>query len=477
MFNTEIDVAAIMREIKKAAMVHEGTITDVRNSSESAIGNVKNELIRINDFIYNTHKDSENYIEMGREIPVNKARPYIIQKILILYRRFFRKSTRFLALDQKKYNEYVGAEIKALQEGQIQLIKVIDILSLLNSENENLKKQINTIQSLVDTANDHIDEYNQKTNELFEKFSQESSDNLLSQLSELKTDLQRTCAQSFLAYEQEQTANFHSLTSTFEQNLHKEWRVQFEDFANSIEQKYQKSNHLDDKTYCAFEEKFRGTSEEIKQRLQIYIDKYIIPNIRYKQTEKILDLGCGRGEFLELLAENGFNAEGIDSNQTMVETCTQKGLSAFNEDLFEYLSSLPDNSIKIITAFQVIEHIGHDKLVALLKEAYRVLDYHGCLILETPNCLNAEVGSGSFYSDPTHIRPIYPAYAEFLAQNCGYYETELFYWKDEEIKKWISSVTNADSTDILNSPVVRTLLESVKKAFYVSPDYAIIATK
>src|SRR5699024_3453944 len=112
-------------------------------------------------------------------------------------------------LDQKKYNEYVGAEIKALQEGQIQLIKVIDILSLLNSENENLKKQINTIQSLVDTANDHIDEYNQKTNELFEKFSQESSDNLLSQLSELKTDLQRTCAQSFLAYEQEQTANFH----------------------------------------------------------------------------------------------------------------------------------------------------------------------------------------------------------------------------------------------------------------------------
>ena len=97
MFNTEIDVAAIMREIKKAAMIHEETITDEWNSSESAIGNVKNELIRINDFIYNTHKDSENYIEMGKEIPINKARPYIIQKISILYRRFFRKSTRFLA--------------------------------------------------------------------------------------------------------------------------------------------------------------------------------------------------------------------------------------------------------------------------------------------------------------------------------------------------------------------------------------------
>ena len=131
MFNREIDVAEIMREIKRRAGVCEEDINTSEEPQIQEIETIRNELVRINDYIANTRQDSENYMEMGREIPVDPSRPYLIRKLLVLYKRLFRKSTRFLALDQKKYNEYVNMEIKALQESQVQVIRLVGSMAAL----------------------------------------------------------------------------------------------------------------------------------------------------------------------------------------------------------------------------------------------------------------------------------------------------------------------------------------------------------
>ena len=451
MFNREIDVAEIMREIKRRAGVCEEDINTSEEPQIQEIETIRNELVRINDYIANTRQDSENYMEMGREIPVDPSRPYLIRKLLVLYKRLFRKSTRFLALDQKKYNEYVNMEIKALQESQVQEIRLVGSMAALKSENETLKK-----------TNSRLEASLQRTGQLLDQVQENLSELHLT----LKDELYQECMDSMNKNFQE---NRNELAELMESSL--------SNFFEHCRRTYVEQNHLDGKLYCNFEDQFRGNSEEIKKRLLIYVNKYIHTVIRNKSEEKILDLGCGRGEFLELLAEDGYSAIGVDINPDMVEVCKQKGLNAEASDLFEYLRGLPDNSIKVVTAFQVVEHISHAKLIELLQEVYRVLDFHGCLIFETPNCRNIEVGAGNFYSDPTHIRPVYPEYAEFLAKSNGYYETELFYWKQNDVDEWIDTVIASDTTPALESPVVRTLLESTKNLFYSSPDYALIAIK
>ena len=125
---------------------------------------------------------------------------------------------------------------------------------------------------------------------------------------------------------------------------------------------------MNDDFYVAFEEKFRGSEELIKERQKKYL-KFINPLKILKDEVKALDIGCGRGEWISLLNENGFNARGIDINESMVKVASQKGLNAAVNDALGELRSLDENSIDIITAFQVVEHIKFDDVLELIKEA------------------------------------------------------------------------------------------------------------
>ena len=158
---------------------------------------------------------------------------------------------------------------------------------------------------------------------------------------------------------------------------------------------------MNDDFYVAFEEKFRGSEELIKERQKKYL-KFINPLKILKDEVKALDIGCGRGEWISLLNENGFNARGIDINESMVRLASQKGLNAAVSDALGELKSLDENSLDIITAFQVVEHIKFDDVLELIKEAKRVLAPCGILILETPNPENIMVGTQWFYLDATH---------------------------------------------------------------------------
>lgn len=215
---------------------------------------------------------------------------------------------------------------------------------------------------------------------------------------------------------------------------------------------------MNDDFYVAFEEKFRGSEELIKERQKKYL-KFINPLKILKDEVKALDIGCGRGEWISLLNENGFNARGIDINESMVRLASQKGLNAAVNDALGELKSLDENSLDIITAFQVVEHIKFDDVLELIKEAKRVLAPCGILILETPNPENIMVGTQWFYLDATHKNPI-PC--ELLSFATHYYGLE---------RNFIFKTNEKSPSEYERDMGLFDVFEGV------SPDYSVIAQK
>ncbi|MFM6025943.1 MAG: class I SAM-dependent methyltransferase, partial [Dolichospermum sp.] len=176
--------------------------------------------------------------------------------------------------------------------------------------------------------------------------------------------------------------------------------------------------HLLDAFYLTFEDHFRGTREEIFNRLKVYLPLIEKANVGTPDAP-ILDVGCGRGEWLELLRESGYTARGLDINRVMIEQCQARGLEVIAGDVIDYLQSLPDNSLGAVTGFHIIEHLPFKMLMRLFSETVRVIQPQGLVIFETPNPDNVLVGSNTFYLDPTHIHPLPSATIKFISENFG----------------------------------------------------------
>lgn len=171
--------------------------------------------------------------------------------------------------------------------------------------------------------------------------------------------------------------------------------------------------------YRAFEDEHRGSRELISDRLRVYLP-FMAPLKEANAAAPVLDIGCGRGEWLELLIDNGFNAMGVDLDLGMLEACRERSLPAEQGDALSVLISKPDCSLAAVTAFHVVEHIPFEDLQRLVTEAFRVLIPGGLLILETPNAENVVVGTSGFYMDPTHERPIPHLLLSFLVEHVGF---------------------------------------------------------
>lgn len=186
-----------------------------------------------------------------------------------------------------------------------------------------------------------------------------------------------------------------------------------------------KQKNLDD-FYVEFETLFRGEKADIKERLKVYLPYLKFIQAQNKQTRmKVIDVGCGRGEWLELLDEHGIPAMGVDLNAAMVDACTSVGLYAKCADAIQVLEDLPAGSIAGVTAFHLIEHLPFAQLIALFDAAKAALCEGGVIIFETPNPENLKVGACNFYLDPTHLNPIVPQVAEFMAKQRGFKHAEI----------------------------------------------------
>lgn len=172
--------------------------------------------------------------------------------------------------------------------------------------------------------------------------------------------------------------------------------------------------------YREFEDRYRGSREEILGRLREYVGHIAFLKEGDPQQRRIIDLGCGRGEWLEVLREQGLPAVGIDTNEAQAEAARALDLTVEIDDAIAYLARQKDRSVDFISAFHLIEHLEFPVLTHLLKECLRVLKPEGCLLLETPNPQSLIVGAYKFWFDPTHVRPYPPELIEQLLESLGF---------------------------------------------------------
>lgn len=169
----------------------------------------------------------------------------------------------------------------------------------------------------------------------------------------------------------------------------------------------------EEQTYFELECRYRGAEEDIAGRISHYL-----PWLTGKG--KVLDLGCGRGEALALLAERGIPGIGVDSSARMVALCRERGLDVAEGDLLERLAAEPAESLGGVVSFHVIEHLPPEVVDRLVRLAYRALAPGGVLVLETPNPLSVVVAARNFWLDPTHRRPVHPETLRFLYDLAGF---------------------------------------------------------
>lgn len=177
---------------------------------------------------------------------------------------------------------------------------------------------------------------------------------------------------------------------------------------------------LDSFTYVGFEDRFRGSQEEIRARLLDYLPLFA-------GATNVLDIGCGRGELLDLFREAGIGARGIDINHGMVEVSRERGLVAERADALSYLRALPDNSLDGLIAIQVVEHLDPSYLTRLIEVAFHKLQPGAPMVLETLNPACWVAFFESYIRDITHRWPLHPETLHYLVQVSGFASAQIAY--------------------------------------------------
>jgi SAM-dependent methyltransferase len=177
--------------------------------------------------------------------------------------------------------------------------------------------------------------------------------------------------------------------------------------------------------YAQFADRFRGSRAEVTAKLRPYladVGRVLRPQ---EPGPRVLDVGCGRAEWLTLLRDEGIAARGVDANADFVAAGREGGLDVVQADAVAYLSGLEAGSLDLVTAFHLVEHLGTETLLALFEAARHALRPGGCLLLETPDPTNLTMGACNFYLDPTHRSPMPPALTSFLVGASGFVDVEV----------------------------------------------------
>lgn len=214
--------------------------------------------------------------------------------------------------------------------------------------------------------------------------------------------------------------------------------------------------------YAHFEERFRGTAEEVKKMLRPYLHFFA-------DRENVLDVGCGRGEFLELLREAGIReALGVDISVSMLKTATEKGLRCIKGDALAFLKEAGKDSFGGIFSAQVIEHLTPEEIRELVVQARRALNVDSPLVLETVNPLSVFALSRIYFLDVTHRQPLHPEFMRYLLETSGFSEVEIIYTGGLEEEALEPVDSGHPQARPLNANVDR-----LNRLLYAAPAYAV----
>ena len=402
--NSEINVDELMEKIRQEILNRQGHSRSMETKNNADTANFMSKISLSIGHIESLLKNAESraYIRTKWPDKLNRFPFNLISKL----QKFILKAINFLFKDQREVNFNLILSLKESLTINHQLI----------AEIKTLKTEIDdcliTVDARFQAANEHLNIVDNSIQELDKQIVavdtqfQGMNERHFRNDSYLKNDLmqQKRLISLFLEEARQR------LPEPFNQE-------QLQTFASEEE-------HLLNSFYVAFEDHFRGTREDISDRLKVYLPLIEKANVGTPDAP-ILDVGCGRGEWLELLKESGYISRGLDINRVMVEQCQARGLEAIEADIINYLQSLPENSLGAITGFHIIEHLPFKTLMRLFSETVRVLKPQGLVIFETPNPDNVLVGSNTFYLDPTHINPLPSATVKFMAEMFGLYNTQV----------------------------------------------------
>ncbi|MDA8292447.1 MAG: class I SAM-dependent methyltransferase [Actinomycetota bacterium] len=216
-----------------------------------------------------------------------------------------------------------------------------------------------------------------------------------------------------------------------------------------------------------FEEAFRGPASVVSERVRAYADELAASG------GPVCDVGCGRGELLDVLAASGVESYGVEIDAEHAARARARGLDVRDEDARRHLATLEPGSLGAVTAIHVVEHLAVDELVELVELAARAIRPGGLLVLETPNPENVVVGSSSFYLDPTHTRPVPPALLAFLVAARGFSEVEVRRLERAEQPPAIPRPKPGEPWSASLAPVV----DALNTYLFAPADYAVIGRR
>lgn len=474
MFDKFIDVSKIMREVKLSSNSYDDSGRMHSFASENNIkGYYSEEIEKRNNKLLEYRESIDQYRNIGTKIPQFLKFSKVKRTILKIVAKMINKVAFIITRDQNIVNNFLLLSIDRLRE---------DISLLLNSDleerskNDLIEETIKELKSKLDNMDKQFQKDKQEMIDIFEKDKQEiiktfekDKQEIIKTFEYTKNEIE-SMKQSALKTQEDTKKSITRMQG----RLHYTIRPEIE---NNIIVNSTNDNDIkfeNDKIYSDFEENFRGSEIDIKDRLDNYIK--VINEYNGLDIINCLDIGCGRGEFLELLRENGFNSTGVDINNEFVAVCQAKGLNVQKADGLNYLKTLEDNSLDLITGFQIIEHIEVDELNLIINECRRVLKENGLLIFETPNPQNLIVGACNFYLDSTHIRPVHPERIKFQMETFGFYKIEYFYW-DNRVKEYRENMKQSIISSENLSESAKGILLLSNEWFNSSPDFAIIGRK
>lgn len=224
--------------------------------------------------------------------------------------------------------------------------------------------------------------------------------------------------------------------------------------------------------YVELERRYRGTEEEIAERLARYL-----PYLEGRGP--VLDLGCGRGESLRVFSRHGIEARGVDGSAEMVAHCRELGLEVEEGDLFEHLAGTPEGSLGAVVSFHVIEHLPPESLDRLVRLARRALRPGGVLILETPNPLSVVVAARNFWLDPTHRRPVHPESLALIFELAGFDPVETLRLRPFPEAERLPEIDLAElpAEQQLLADRINRLRDRLDEVLFGDQDYAVVGTR
>jgi O-antigen chain-terminating methyltransferase len=399
----------------------------------------------------------------GRQLVHGEVRRYV-DPVISRQTEFNASTVRILTQMLQKSEEL---DLKISQQEQL-------LIQKFSRQDDKLSQKISQHeQLLIQKFSQQDDKLSQKISqheeELIQKFSQQDdklSQKISQQDEELTANIQSCVAK-----------NFHEVFSKLETDLrlrvglaHRlEERIQ-----NGLTQKCRALESISpaDTNYFLFEERFRGSRDDIKQRQLAFLPYF-------EKCSRVLDIGCGRGEFLEILKDHAIGGIGVDSDPDMVAYCRSRQLNVEHSDALVYLETLEDKSLDGIFIDQVVEHLEPGYLIRLLALCHQKMKFGYHIVVETVNPLSF-VSFVNFYIDMTHKRPVHPETLQYIISASGFRECEKKFFSpvsDEGRLKTIENISLLDEAGQKNVEVYNHNTELLNTVLFGAQDYAVIGKK